>query len=328
MSRPAGKPRAKPFRILSLAGGGFLGLYTANVLAELEAWNGQPLGRRFDLIAGTSVGGILALALAFEIPMANVVKLFVEHGQTIFSSRGLPGSRVGRLLDLTRQVMGPKYTGNALHKALRAELGERTLADALHRVVVPAVDVSRSLTKVFKTPHSQASRGDAHLKAMDIAMATSAAPAYFPSVKVEDRLYADGGLFAVAPDQVALHEAEHFLGISPRQVRMLSIGTATTGYQPETKVAADDGAVGWLDEGRLLLTLISVQQQHVESMMEDRLGDRYLRIDAPWPRGKGLGIDIATPAAAKLLTDLAADSVSQLPLDRLRKRFRIKPPEA
>ncbi len=323
MSRPAGKPRPKPFRILSLAGGGFLGLYTAQVLAELEAWNGQPLGRRFDLIAGTSVGGILALALAFEIPMANVVKLFVEHGRAIFSSRGLPGSRVGRLLDLTRQVMGPKYTGNALHKALRAELGERTLADALHRVVVPAVDVSHSLTKIFKTPHSPNSLGDAHLKAMDVAMATSAAPAYFPSVKVEGRLYADGGLFAVAPDQVALHEAEHFLGITPRQVRMLSIGTATTAYQPETKIAADDGAVGWLDEGRLLLTLISVQQQHVESMMEDRLGDRYLRVDAAWPRGKGLGIDIATPEAAKLLTELAAKTVRELPLDRLRKRFRI-----
>ena len=325
MTAATKQSRPPPFRILSLAGGGFLGLYTAKVLAELEAWNGQPLGRRFDLIAGTSVGGILALALAFEIPMQNVVSLFLERGREIFSSRRLPGSRVGRLLDLTRQVMGPKYTGNALHKALRAELGERTLADALHRVVVPSVDVTRSLTKVFKTPHSHASRGDAHLRAMDVAMATSAAPAFFPSVNIEGRLYADGGLFAVAPDQVALHEAEHFLGISPRQVRMLSIGTATSGYQPETDVTATDGAVGWLDEGRLLLTLISVQQQHVQAMMEDRLGNRYVRVDAEWPRGQGLGIDIATPAAAELLGKLAEQTLRELPLDALRKRFRLAP---
>lgn len=321
----SGKRRLPPFRVLSLAGGGFLGLYTALVLAELERLNGAPLGRRFDLIAGTSVGGILALALAYELPLENVVRLFQERGRQIFSSRSLPGSRVGRLLDLTRQVMGPKYTGNALYKALRVELGERTLGEALHRVVIPSVDVGRSLTKVFKTPHAPASRGDGHLRAMDVAMATSAAPAYFPSVEIEGRLYADGGLFAVAPDQVALHEAEHFLGVSPRQVRMLSIGTATSGYQPEIEVTATDGAVGWLDEGRLLLTLISVQQQHVQSMMEDRLGTRYLRLDAPWPRGRGLGIDIATPAATELLGELAAETLRSLPREALRKRFRIGP---
>lgn len=59
----------KPFRILALAGGGYLGLYTATVLAALEERCGVPLGQRFDLIAGTSVGGILAVALAYEVPM-------------------------------------------------------------------------------------------------------------------------------------------------------------------------------------------------------------------------------------------------------------------
>jgi patatin-like phospholipase/acyl hydrolase len=71
---------SKSFRILALAGGGYLGLYTASVLAALEARCGEPLGRRFDLIAGTSVGGILAVALAYEVPMRRLVDLFVEHG--------------------------------------------------------------------------------------------------------------------------------------------------------------------------------------------------------------------------------------------------------
>ena len=63
-------------------------------------------------------------------------------------------------------------------------------------------------------------------------MATSAAPAYFPSVQIGDRLYADGGLFAVAPDQVAMHEAQHFMQVDPARIRMVSVGTATAGYQP------------------------------------------------------------------------------------------------
>lgn len=307
------------FRILALSGGGYLGLYAAVVLAELEARVGEPLGRRFDLIAGTSVGGLLSMALAFEVPMAELVKLFLERGEEVFSSRRLPTGAVTRLLDLSRSVMGPKYTGEALRKELTRHFGKRTLGDALHAVVVPAVDVTRSVTKVFKTPHAQASLGDAGLSAVDVTLATCAAPAFFPCVKVGDKLYADGGLFAVAPDQVALHEAELFMGAKPSKVRMLSVGTATMGYQPMEKPEADVGAVGWLTDGRLILTMISVQQQHVQAIMEDRLADRYMRLDAPWPAQAGLGIDIATKQAAQTLMALGQQTLAGLDEERLQK---------
>lgn len=307
------------FRILALSGGGYLGLYAAVVLAELEARVGEPLARRFDLIAGTSVGGLLSMALAFEVPMAELVKLFLERGEEVFSSRRLPTGAVTRLLDLSRSVMGPKYTGEALRKELTRHFGKRTLGDALHAVVVPAVDVTRSVTKVFKTPHAQASLGDAGLSAVDVTLATCAAPAFFPCVKVGDKLYADGGLFAVAPDQVALHEAELFMGAKPSKVRMLSVGTATMGYQPTEKPEADVGAVGWLTDGRLILTMISVQQQHVQAIMEDRLADRYMRLDAPWPAQAGLGIDIATKQAAQTLTALGQQTLAGLDEERLQK---------
>ncbi len=294
-----------PLRVLSLAGGGFLGLYTAVVLEGLEARAGEPLGRRFDLIAGTSIGGLLALALAYEVPMSRLVRLFVDQGPAVFSSRDLPSGAVSRLLDLSRSVLGPKYSGAALREALLAELGERRLADALHRVVVPAVDVDQCETKIFKTPHVAASEGDGDLRAVDVAMAACAAPAYFPAVRIGRRLYADGGLFAVAPDQVALHELEHFMGIAPGRVSMLSIGTATAHYRPAEGVRDDAGAVGWLSGGRLVLTLLSTQQQHVQAMVEDRLADRYLRLDADWPAEAGLGIDVATPKAVEVLSTLA-----------------------
>jgi patatin-like phospholipase/acyl hydrolase len=312
-----------PFRILSLAGGGYLGLYTACVLADLEARAGEPLGRRFDLIAGTSVGGILAIALAFEIPMAKIRTLFIEHGTKIFSSRGLPTNTVARLRDLSRAVLGPKYNGMALSKALATHLGRQTLADAKHALVVPAVDVTRSRTKVFKTPHMAASRGDENIRAASVAMATSAAPAYFPSVRIGDALYADGGLFAVAPDQVAMHEAIHFMRVAEPRIRMLSIGTATANYRPADAVNEGDGAVDWLSDGRLILTLISVQQQHVQAMMEDRLRDRYIHLDADWPVDAELGIDIATPRAAELLTELARDTLRSSPgrIERVERMF-------
>jgi patatin-like phospholipase/acyl hydrolase len=302
----------RPFRILSMAGGGYLGLYTACVLAGLEARAGEPLARRFDLIAGTSVGGLLGLALAFEVPVTKIVTLFRERGSEIFSARGLPTSRVGRLLDLTRAVLGPKYSGDALRAALEEIFEGRCLAEATHSLVVPAVNVSLSQTKVFKTPHGEMSIGDGHVLAVDVAMATSAAPAYFPSVRVGSHLYADGGIFAVAPDQVALHETEHFLGVALKRVRMLSIGTATAGYRPADGVDANDGAVGWLSDGRLILTTVSVQQQHVESMLEDRLGARYQRLDAEWPEAAGLGIDVATPEAAETLSRMAERTLARM----------------
>lgn len=309
------------FRILSLAGGGYLGLYTACVLAHLEERAGEPLGRRFDLIAGTSVGGILAVALAFEIPMAKIKDLFLEHGTAIFSSRGLPTNAVAKLRDLSRAVLGPKYNGVALAKALAVHLGKQTLADAKHAIVVPAVDVTRSRTKIFKTPHASGSRGDEDIRAASVAMATSAAPAYFPSVRVADALYADGGLFAVAPDQVAMHEATHFMRVAESRIRMLSVGTATANYRPAEPAEIGDGAVDWLSDGRLILTLISVQQQHVQAMMEDRLKDRYLHLDADWPIGADLGIDIATDKAAQILIGLAGQTVAEPAMRKAERAF-------
>jgi len=316
------KPKA-PFRILSLAGGGYLGLYTAALLVELERRAGEPLARRFDLIAGTSIGGVLALGLAYEIPASDMRALFLEHGARIFSRRPLAHGSVDKLLDLARSVWGPKYSGRALERALRAQVGDATLGDALHAVIVPAVDVSRSMTKIFKTPHAKASRGDEAVRAVDVAMATCAAPVFFPARRIGASLYADGGMFAVAPDLVALHEAEQFVGVDLADVSMLSIGSATLGYAPDESQSADDGAVGWLSEGRLVMTMISVQQQHVTVMAQDRLGQRYLHLDALWPKNTGLGIDVATADAATVLQALATDTISRLDVRRLAQGFGL-----
>jgi Patatin-like phospholipase len=90
----AAAARRNEFRILSLSGGGYLGLYTAALLARLEQEHGGPLGRRFDLIAGTSVGGMLALALAFEVPIRPPGPALPPAGRTLVA-RSRPGHRRG-----------------------------------------------------------------------------------------------------------------------------------------------------------------------------------------------------------------------------------------
>ena len=101
---------APRFQVLSLAGGGYRGLYTAQIVADLEERLGAPIATRFDLIAGTSVGGILALALALEIPASRIVELFAAKGDSIFSKR----------LNLFR-VLRSRFSAAKLQRLLAAE---------------------------------------------------------------------------------------------------------------------------------------------------------------------------------------------------------------
>jgi patatin-like phospholipase/acyl hydrolase len=188
------------FNILALTGGGYRGLYTAHVLAQLEAFAGRPIGQCFDLIAGTSIGGILALALAFEIPMAQVVNEFHQRAPTIFRRRG-------PLAGWTRA----KYAQAGLREAIEAILSsDVTLAMAQHAVIIPALNLTHGEPQVFKTRHHDTYHRDYRYRVIDIALATSAAPVFFPIAELDNQLFADGGLFANAPDLAALHEAESF----------------------------------------------------------------------------------------------------------------------
>jgi hypothetical protein len=131
----------KVFQILAVSGGGYLGLYAAELLARLEARAGKPLGRCFDLIAGTSVGGILAASLALEIPINRVRDVFVERGEQIFSNR--PRPKVG-WIDAGRSLFSSKYDGLALRSVISEILGEETrVSAAKHRLLVPAVNMTK-----------------------------------------------------------------------------------------------------------------------------------------------------------------------------------------
>lgn len=302
------------FQILALSGGGYRGLYTAHILAEYEKQAGKPIARCFDLIAGTSIGGILALGLSLEIPAAAIRDKFLVRGQDIFSNRPRPKGKIANLIDFRNYFCRPKYDGRALRETIDEVVGPETLlGSAKHRVIVPSINMTKGAVQIFKTPHHRDFIRDHALKMTEIGLATSAAPTIFPLASIGHSLFVDGGLFANAPDFCALHEASHYLGIERGDIRILSIGTTTTGYSLSHAAGVDYGAFKWLVGGRLFSTMISAQQQMTEFMLQHLLGGNFFRVDQPQSHEQedDLGLDIATEEAQATILGLAESSVQK-----------------
>lgn len=299
------------FQILSLSGGGYRGLYTIAILAELEEKANRPLAKCFDLIAGTSIGGIIGLSLALERPMADVLKAFRENGTKIFSKRSAPKTSIGKTCDLFRFALCAKYHNSELMRVVNEMLGENTLlGDATHPIIVPTINVSTGRPQFFKTAHHESFRTDWKVKVADIAMATSAAPTFFPLASIGDSYYADGGLYANSPDIYALHEATHFFKQPEASVHVLSIGTTTSGFSFSHKIGKDLGFLKWMIGNRLISVILSSQQQCEEYMMKHKLQDRYIRIDEipSKEQQEDLGLDVATKHAQGTLAALGKES--------------------
>ena len=301
-----------PFQILSLSGGGYLGLYTVTVLSELENHIGRPIASCFDLLAGTSVGGIIALGLALERPAEEIKAAFEEAGSRIFSNRPAPTTWLGKKRDFMRSFFSPKYDGVALRETIMKVVGRETrIGDLVHPVIVPGVNLTKGRPQVFKTDHHPNFRRDHRLRIIDVALATSAAPTYFPPAEIGDELFADGGLFANSPDLLALHEAEHFFRVPTSEIRMLSVGTTTTQFSFSHVHGRNLGVFGW--GGRLAQTIISSQQMDVSYIVGHKLGDRYVRVDAVQSneQQQHLGLDVATEDAKKTIRGLASGSTQE-----------------
>lgn len=297
------------FQILSLSGGGYLGLYTVSLLTEMEEQFGGPLASHFDLLAGTSVGGIIALGLAAEVPAARIKAAFERNGSMIFSDRNPPTSAVGAMVEVFRSMRRPKYAEHGLRSTIAEIIGGKTrLGDLKHPCLIPTVCLTKGGPQIFKTDHHVDFRRDHKLLAVDVALATSAAPTYFPIAEIGDQLYADGGLYANAPDLLALHEAEHFFEAQVDEIRMLSVGTTTSRFSFAHTSGRQFGMLKWASNQRLVRAMISSQQQVAEFMVTHRLGPRYLRLDlAQSPeQERSLALDTASDDAQRTIRAMAA----------------------
>lgn len=317
-----------PFQALSLTGGGYRGLFTARALQVIEEHIGTPIGQRFDLTCGTSIGGIVALAVAFEVKMSQVVEVFEEYGAAIFPPHEPPSGRLGKCLDLWLHARKPRYSTLPLREAVTKLIDkDATLNDARHAVAIPAVNVTQGRPQVFKTRHKAEWTRDWKFKAVDVALATAAAPTFFELAEVGGNLYADGGLFANAPDLVALHEAEHFFDVPAEAVRILSVGTTTKSYSVSFGAGRHFGIADWMEDQRLFSVTISAQQQFVDQLLQHKLQDRYFRLDhePSHEQAKDLGLDIATDAARRTLKALAKKATTDVLGSKLQPYLAHQP---
>jgi hypothetical protein len=287
------------YHVLALSGGGYRGLYTATVLAELETALGRPIASHFDLICGTSAGGILALGLAAEIPAQELKALFENQGGRIFGSRSLARRLFGFWLKAKHDPAG-------LRDVLTERFQNATIGDLKHRVLVPAVNYSTGRGQFFKTPHHPSFETDHRMKIVDVALATAAAPVYFPLARNDRGVFADGGLVGNAPGLFGLHEVRTFLAPDQEvQIRVLAIGTMTIGATVRGAASLDRGFGMW--RGGLFDLVISAQESSVDYMLRQSLGNNYFQID-----------DMATPDQSKDVK--ALDQISSGATNTLRNR--------
>jgi uncharacterized protein len=215
----------KRMQVLSLDGGGVRGIFQAAVLAQLEADLEIRVARHFDLIVGTSTGGIIALGLSIGLSPSEILDFYLEEQPHIFSRRGR----------LRPGLLRAKYAAESRQAGLERVFGDRRLRDCHVPVVIPSFDLVESDVYLFKTPHHVRLRRDRDVPLWQVAMATSAAPTFFPVFclpRHHVRLI-DGGVWANNPCIVGVTEAVSMFGRALSEINLFSLGTtAATKVKP------------------------------------------------------------------------------------------------
>lgn len=292
------------FQILAIDGGGIRGMFAAAVLAHLEQDLGTRITDHFDLITGTSTGGIIALGLGLGMRPAEILEFYLNHGALIFP----PGHR-GRLRSLFHWAHR-KHDPAPLERALQECFGERLLGHSNKRIVIPTFNMDGNDVRLFKTAHHERLRRDHKIPAWQIAMATTAAPSYLPGFLGIDRQWLiDGGVWANNPTMVGLTEATGVLDIPFEAVSILNIGTLSNlPERPRSLIAG--GKLLWA--GHTTDLLISSQGTGAINQARLILGEeRVTRIDSTIPDGL-LSLDRYAPN--ELISRASRDSQHVTPI--------------
>ncbi len=235
---------SSPFRVLSLDGGGMRGTYTATYLERLggsfasrRGLGSLDIGAAFDLIVGTSTGGIVACALAAGIPLSEIVDLYITSGPRIFS-QPLPKGAMRVVPDTWKRPPALEAGSVVLREVLLEKFGETTLGEIYEArgiaLAIPAVEMSQHRSWVFKTPHlrDMTNHRDDKYTLVDICLATTAAPIYRSMVAIDHpdsssngfNVFVDGGLWANNPVLTGLIDALDLTDVG-QEVQIFCLGT-------------------------------------------------------------------------------------------------------
>ncbi|WP_412553201.1 CBASS cGAMP-activated phospholipase [Shimia sp. MIT1388] len=221
-------PSEKPFKILSIDGGGILGILPCMVLAEIEKrfLDGQPIGEHFDMVVGTSTGGIIALGLGQGKSAQEISKLYIERGKYIF-----PGGRLKRWLRGWAGWAITPYNRSNLERELRREFSDGLLGSSNIPTCVPSFEGRYGEPYVFKTPHHPDYKKDQYERLVDVGISTAAAPTYFAAAQRNGHTFADGGIWANNPAMIGVVDAMTCYDIDRTQIRLLSLGCGQESYR-------------------------------------------------------------------------------------------------
>lgn len=272
-------PEDKPFRILSIDGGGIRGILPAAVLTELEDryTQGRSAGDYFDLIAGTSTGGIIALGLSTGMRAKMILDLYIKHGPRIFP-RGLDLLKVRTAWRFARSFRHYSYDPAPLEQHLREVFKNDLIGNATKRLCIPSFDGFTEVY-IFKTPHHKDYRSDWREPMLTAAMATAAAPTYFPVYKDRGRYFGDGGVWANNPVMIGLVDALACYKLDRRKIQILSLGAGDTEIRITKKQIKFGGLWHWRE---IMSSAMHLQSQNAVGQAGLIVGrDHLMRLNAP-----------------------------------------------
>jgi uncharacterized protein len=220
----------KTFKVLSIDGGGIKGLYSARILEHFEEKFNCRISDYFDLICGTSTGGLIALGLSLNIPAKDISNLYYDKGKRIFPKQH-------KVLSFLKQCLGSKYDNGDLRVILEGMFGEKIIANSHCLLCIPAFSITDGRPFIFKYDHQEGNLcRDNNTKYVDIALATSAAPTYLPIVTIDayDRKqFIDGGIYANNPTLVGVMEAlRYFVGNGKKFQKLMVMSVASLEPNP------------------------------------------------------------------------------------------------
>lgn len=259
------------FRILALDGGGIKGTYTAAVLEQFEEQLNGPIVDHFDLIVGTSTGGIIALGLACGIEASRILSLYKDQGLKIF-----PPARNG-MMGRLEALFASKFDGKDLRELLLNYYPDRRFVDLEYRIAITSFDASSATPVVFKTGKSyhESLTALVDLSVVDVAMATSAAPTYFEGAATDIGVMIDGGVWANCPVMVGITDAMSLFKKTADEICVLSIGTTSI----PTYVARDERDGGLLHWARPASSLLMHAAKLGALEMAKKLCKKLVRVD-------------------------------------------------
>jgi uncharacterized protein len=292
---PQGEERP-PLRVLALDGGGIRGAFCAGVLDGLvgraqqeedlkaNVQHRKPIKVSLldyvDLITGTSTGGIIAIALAMGKRPDEICSFYREYGPRIFPRDPLGWRSVINLLKT-------RYSAKPLQRAIESVVGSSPLREAGCALVIPAVSTPLGKIRLFKTAHAPNELSTPDVSAVHAALATAAAPTYFPAHTIPDGFgtFVDGGLWANCPAMVGVTEAVAFLHYGLSDIRMLSISTTSVPFHI-SRAKRMGGLVLWAKPIIDALMRFQVESARAKAQnLLNRGGGVFYRIDEDAPEG-------------------------------------------